>query len=104
MARLRWSLTAERDLAEIEEYIARDSRLYALAVVDRLLLGAERLETNPLSGRVVREYGRQDLREVIVQNYRMVYLVEGDDVIVVRVVHGARNLRDLLRPRPEAGT
>jgi len=49
---------------------------------------------------VVPEYGRQDLREVIVQNYRVVYLVRGNEVIVVRVVHGARDFRTVLGPQP----
>lgn len=100
MAQLRWSLRAQQDLIEIGEYIAKDSALYAVNLMDRLIAGAERLESAPLLGRVVPEYRMQDLREVIVQNYRVVYLVRGDEVIVARVVHGARELRTALGSEP----
>jgi len=100
VAQLGWSLAAQQDLIEIGEFVAKDSVLYALNLIDRLLAGAERLQSAPLLGRVVPEYGRQDLREVIVQNYRVVYLVRGDEVIVVRVVHGARDFRTVLGPQP----
>lgn len=100
MARLGWSLSAERDLLEIGDFIARDSALYANALVDRIVAAAERLEASPLMGRVVPEYGREDLRELIVDSYRLVYLVRGEETIIVRVSHAARELRALLGPRP----
>jgi toxin ParE1/3/4 len=100
MARLRWSLTAERDLTEIGAFVADDSPLYAVNLVDRLVQAAERLQVHPRLGRAVPEYDRTDLREIIVSSYRLVYLVRGEDVIVVRVVHGARDLLRTLGPRP----
>lgn len=100
MAQLRWSLGAEQDLVEIGEFVAKDSVLYAVNLIDRLITGAEKLQAAPLLGRVVPEYGREDLREVIVRNYRIVYLVREDEVVMVRVVHGARDFRAALGPQP----
>jgi len=51
----------------------------------------------------VPEYGRDDLRELIVESHRLVYLIRGDEIIMVRVVHGARDFRTVLGPRPWLG-
>jgi toxin ParE1/3/4 len=100
VAQLHWSLGAQEDLVEIGDFVRRDSVVYAVNLVDRLVGSAERLQTDPLMGRVVPEYSREDLREIIVQSYRMVYLVQRDVVIIVRVVHGARDLRSALGRQP----
>ncbi len=36
MAEIRWSLTAENDLREIERFIAKDSILHAVNFIDQL--------------------------------------------------------------------
>ncbi len=100
MAQLRWTLATESDLIEIGDFIARDSLLYAVSVVDRLLVAAETLSVSPRAGRVVPEYSRDDLRELIVKNYRLVHLVRGDEVVIVRVLHGARDFQAALGPQP----
>ena len=56
MAELRWSLAAERDLRSIEEFLAKDSRLRAVAFVDRLVRSVEMLRSTPQLGRVVPEF------------------------------------------------
>ena len=96
MARILWSLTATSDLAAIEEFIAQDSVLHAVHFIDRLVDSVEKLATLPRAGRVVPEFRNENLREIIFRNYRVVYLVEDETVHIVRVVHGARDLRGLL--------
>ena len=100
MAQVRWSLTAGNDLQDIEDFIARDSVLHAVAFVDRIVESAETLLKNPRIGRVVPEFSREDLREVIFRNYRIVYLLQDERVIVLRVVHGSRDLAALARREP----
>lgn len=100
MAKVSWSLTASRDLRQIENFIARDSILHAVSFVDRLIESAEKLQQSPQIGRVVPEFGRSDLREVLFRGYRLVYLLKNGDVIVLRVVHGARNLAALAEREP----
>lgn len=46
----------------------------------------------PKSGRIVPELGDGKTREVIVTNYRVMYEVESDAVIILTVLHGAREL------------
>lgn len=100
MAEIRWSLIAESDLQEIEEYIARDSVLHAISFIDRLVERTEQLRASPGIGRVVPEFDREDLREVLFRGYRIVYLARADTVTVLRVVHGARDLEGLVAREP----
>lgn len=98
MAQLRWSPRAAQDLEDICEYIAQDSETYARLFAQRIMALIETIPDSPLLGAVVPEYRREDLRERIFQNYRIVYRTRGHSVEVVSIVHGAR----LLPPPPES--
>ena len=100
MAEVGWSITASADLQELENFIARDSALHAVNFIDRIVESAERLQNSPQLGRVVLEFGRTDIRELIFNAYRIVYLFRNDKVSILRVVHGARDLADLVRKEP----
>lgn len=100
MAQVRWSLTAGNDLQDIEDFIARDSALHAVTFVDRVVECAETLLKTPQIGRIVPEFNRPDLREVIFRDYRVVYLLRNNEVLILRVVHGARDLLALVRREP----
>jgi toxin ParE1/3/4 len=100
MAQVRWSLTAGNDLQDIEDFIARDSILHAITFVDRVVESAETLLKTPQIGRMVPEFNRSDLRELIFRDYRIVYLVQNDQVFILRVVHGSRDLLALVRREP----
>lgn len=100
MAQVRWSLTAGNDLQDIEDFIARDSVLHAVTFVDRVVESAETLLKTPQIGRIVPEFNRTDLREVIFRGYRVVYLLRNNEVLILRVVHGARDLLALVRREP----
>lgn len=47
----------------------------------------------PFSGRMVPEYEQVQVREVIVNNYRVIYRVTGSGLVVETIVHGAADLR-----------
>jgi len=100
MADLRWSLAAERDLRSVEEYVAKDSPLRAVAFVDRLIRSVEALGLTPRLGRVVPEFERSELREVMFRGYRIVYLLDEPDLTILRVVHGARDSAALVEREP----
>lgn len=100
MAEIRWSLAAENDLREIEIFIAKDSVLHAISFVDRLIESTEKLSSSPKIGRIVPEFNREDLREVLFRSYRVVYQLTADTVTILRVVHGARDLARLVRREP----
>ena len=71
MAKLRWSLTAGNDLRDIEDFIARDSVLHAVTCVDRVIETAERVLSTPNLGRIVPEFKRKNLREIIFRGYAL---------------------------------
>lgn len=92
MKRIVWSYTARADLRAIHDFIARDSRLYARRMVDRIRKSVERLKHHPLSGGMVSEWEREDLREILVGNYRVIYRPEAASVQILTVIHAARQL------------
>jgi toxin ParE1/3/4 len=87
---LRWTEQAADDLASIRAYIERDSPRYAQLVIERLVQRAERIAEFPMAGRVVPEFGRADVREVISGSYRIVYWLEGEVQHVLTVFRSSR--------------
>ena len=95
MTRIRWSPQALLDLESIRDYIARDSPLYAELVIRRLVAAVERLEAFPQSGRIVPERNAEDIREIIVKPYRIVYRLRPELVEIVTVFRASRLFPDL---------
>ena len=94
MAELIWSDDAISDLEGIYDYIARDSPLYARHQVERISTSIERLLQFPDSGRHLPELQNLPHREVIVDNYRVIYRYDPEsyEIMVVAIVHGRRLL------------
>ena len=90
--KLRWTDHARRDLLAIGRYIARDNPQAARRWNERLRERARQAAENPLPGRVVPELGRDDVREVFLRSYRIVYRVGEDTVDVLTVFEGHRLL------------
>lgn len=95
MARIVWHPSAFADLDEIERAISQDSVQRAGALIRRIFATVERLEAFPASGRVVPDFERHDVRELIVGNYLAIYRLSSDRVIILAVRHGARLLGDI---------
>ena len=91
MSKVIWTQTALDDLADIKQYIARDSIYYAEKFVDDAFQATERLEVFPESGRMVPERFKPDFREIIFGSYRIIYKIIDDDVYIVTMIHGKRN-------------
>ena len=51
-------------------------------------------------GRIVPEFEDENIRELIVYSYRIIYRVYPKQVTVWAVVHGARLLENALKDRP----
>ncbi len=93
--KLRWMPQARADLQAIYDYIAEDSSQNAARMIERLLDRAERMVDFPQSGRMVPEYQREDIREVIESPYRIIYRTLPDRIDVLTVMHSARLLREV---------
>lgn len=92
MAVVNWTVQALADLDAICEFIARDAPRYAQLFAIQAFEAVDRLEMFPLSGRVVPEINRKEIREVILGNYRIVYRVKEDETEILTVHHGAQLL------------
>lgn len=90
MSRLVWTEEAVEDLQAIRDYVARDSVRYSTLVMERIVESAERIAVFPESGRVVPELGRQEIREVIVGSYRVVYRLHEGATQILTVFRASR--------------
>jgi toxin ParE1/3/4 len=91
--RLRWTEQAVSQLGAIAEYIGLSSPVYAEQVVARITARLQQAIEHPQSGRVVQEFDRPDVRELIETPYRVIYRPTGNAIEVLAVVHGRRNLQ-----------
>ena len=91
MVKIIWSPSALEDVNSIAEFIARDSVDRAALFVARLLEAIDRLQDYPRSGRVISEISDKSCREIMYGSYRIMYRLEGDDIWITGVVHGARD-------------
>lgn len=86
---------AEEDLLDIWEHIADDSLDAADGFLDEIAEVCHRLAENPLAGRA-REELAVNLRSFPVGNYVVFYQPIENGINVIRVLHGARDLPELL--------
>lgn len=93
--RVIWTLAAWNDLETVADFISRDSPYYAAAWVRNVRDAARSLNLMSMRGRVVPEIGDRQIRELIVQSYRLIYKVERSRVAVLGIIHGARDLKTL---------
>jgi toxin ParE1/3/4 len=91
MARLTITESARADLQEIRAYIAKDNPAAALRVVERLRTQARKLAQTPGIGRR-REDLRPDLFSFPVGRHVLFYRPQAGGIVLVRVLHGARDL------------
>jgi len=89
---IEWTRRARRDLLEIGDFIASDKPGAASTWVRRLIEAVERIALFPSFGRAVPEIDRTDIREVILENYRVVYLVGKGRITVLTVFESHRLL------------
>lgn len=94
-----WSARARADLAMIGDYIAADTSTAAARWVGRLIEAVELAATQPLAGRRVPELARDDLREVLLRTYRIVYSVAEKGILVLTVFESHRQFPEGLGQR-----
>lgn len=96
---VNWSEPAKDDLRHIFEYIAHDSSHYASKVVQEIVEKTGVLRELPRIGRAVPEIGDENVRELSLYAYRIIYEISGQDVYILAVAHKRRELkaRDIAR-------
>jgi toxin ParE1/3/4 len=88
---VKWSVPARNDLKQIHDYIANDSKYYAQNLVQEIVAKTETLNEFPEIGRPVPEISDQNIRELIVYSYRLIYEISNAGVEILAIIHGRRD-------------
>jgi toxin ParE1/3/4 len=95
---LRYLPVAVDDLVAIFDWIADDSPANADAFVKKLDNQLLNLKSHPFLGRVPRDEKLKDFgyRVLIIESYLVFYIVRNKTVEIHRVIHGSRNLDNII--------
>lgn len=88
-----WSDHAKADLRHIHDFIAADSRHYAKQVTQGIVDKTLRLSELPRIGKVVPEINDEDIRELHLYSYRILYEIHAEHIHVLAVVHKRQDLQ-----------
>ena len=93
MVKIIWTVLSVFELKEIYDYISLDSKRYAKNQIDRIKQKTSILKSMPEVGRVVPELDRNEIRELIEGNYRIIYRIKTKDLLeILTIHHSSRNL------------
>jgi len=82
-----WSDPARADLRAIHDFIAHDSTHYAKQVTQDMVAKTDVLNELPRIGKMIPELGDDNLRELSLYSYRILYEIKAPDVSVLAVIH-----------------
>jgi plasmid stabilization system protein ParE len=88
-----WTYEALERLLDIEDFIAQDNPRRARQFIGLLIEKGESLSDNPRRGRTVPEISNPYICELIVKQYRIVYRLRRDQIEILTVFEGHRQLR-----------
>ena len=92
--RVSFAASAVKDLEELRAYYeTRQVAEVGEKLLAAILSSIEALQTHPEMGRIVPEFGRDNLRELIHPPFRIVYRRDRTKVRIVRVWRSERLLR-----------
>jgi toxin ParE1/3/4 len=89
---------AANDLADIASYISVDDATAAETFLERIEKNLANLESHPRLGSIPNdeELGNMGYRFLVVEDYLIFYTVRKKEILIHRVIHGARNYKNLL--------
>jgi toxin ParE1/3/4 len=89
-----WSDESIADFAALVSYITADRPVAAERFGQTILGATRKLAEFPQADRIVPEVGNSNVREIIVEPYRVIYEVNpsGQTLAIVRVWHAARGM------------
>ena len=94
-----WTKSARQDLREIIDYISKDSKKNALNILNRITLKASELKKMPFRCRILlelQELNIETYRELIITPWRIIFRIINNEVNVIAVLDGRRNIEDIL--------
>lgn len=88
-----WSELAIEDLKSIYDYIAKNSSVYAKRQVNKITERVKSLSKFPNIGRIVPEFNLANIKELVEENYRIVYKIECEQITILRIHHSSSLLK-----------
>lgn len=88
-----WSQPAKADLRAIHDFIAHNSPHYAKKVVQDIREKTDILKRLPKTGKKVAELNDEQVRELALYSYRILYEIKDKGVFVLAIVHKRRDLK-----------
>lgn len=91
--RIVWNPVARKNLQTIRDHYRQFSEATAKQVTKGIIHATRRLEVFPKSGRMVPEISDPDFREVIWNDWRIIYMIpsEGEEIIeILNIIHSAQ--------------
>jgi len=95
MVEVKWTDQSIDDINNIAEFIAKDSVKYAQLQVRIFFETCKILEQFPNTGRIVPEKGKENIRELIVGSYRIIYHIISVEYIDILTVHHSHRILKL---------
>lgn len=94
---------AIKDIESIYDYLEENVGVKkALDIINELETACDSLAEVSERGRIPRELERigiSDYRQIISEPYRIIYQVVDGDVYIFGIIHGKRNVQDVLKKR-----
>lgn len=88
-----WTDPAKADLHHIYEFIAEDSKQYARKVTLEMVEKTDILDEVPKLGKVVPEIKDDNIRELHLYSYRILYEIKLPNIEVLAVIHKRRDFK-----------
>lgn len=93
MAKINWTVEAERWLKDIFDYIAEDNPRAATRTVEAIYLKTELLLNFPRIGYRYEQILDREVRILLFGHYRIAYLIKpNDEIDILGVFHGALDI------------
>ena len=85
--------SARRDLREIARFMARDDPEGAISYVDAILDKIVNIADHPLHYAIREEWG-PTVRMAMARSHRILFRVDGQQVVILRIYHASRDFDD----------
>lgn len=93
-----WTVAAQADLAELSDYIKADNPARAVSFVHEIIASGEGLADLPRAFPLVPRYEHRGIRRRGHGRYLIFYRINGEQIEVLHVLHGAQDYERLLFP------
>ena len=95
MTTLRFAPRARADIDDIWSFLAQESEEAADLLIGEFIAALDRVQAFPSSAAVVRRSTPGPIRRVNVRSWALFYRMERDTVLILRIVHGGRDMGQL---------